>query len=163
MSIKIPSAIILFLSGAYVSINFFVNDWEGRYCWDSGGPVGYTRLPFFSALHSAWRALLYDISNNLSFRTLLLVIILASFLLPILAALIFSKPTIVIFATLVTIVPLAITLYYQIKFGFDIYCDQHGDMSLGFAAMQILIIFPAGVILIIISIISLMISANNSR
>ena len=138
MNWRIILAMLLFLAGAYTSVSFMVDSWQGRLCWDVYGG-NYTRLPFATALRGP-TSNLFALVQSRPFTAVLELGVLTAFVWPISAALILNRAIVVLNAVLLTLLPFAINVHAQFTFGVEQYCTKNGMAELGFAVIQILII-----------------------
>jgi hypothetical protein len=146
MNWRIILAMLLFLAGAYTSVSFMVDSWQGRLCWDVYGG-NYTRLPFATALRGA-TSNLFALVQSRPFTAVLELGVLTAFVWPISAALILNRAIVVLNAVLLTLLPFAINVHAQVTFGVEQYCTKDGLAELGFVVMQILVI-PITILVII--------------
>ena len=137
-------AAVLLAAGAYTSISFFVDSWEGRPCWILGYPT-YVRLPFASALLGAISAALNK-AHAQPFSAIMEFLGLTAFLWAGGAVWIARGIVIPLIALLIIGVPLALTVYDQVNFGIDLFCDGHGMTEFGHGVIQLFIVLPLGVI-----------------
>ena len=144
---RIAYVAVLFAMGAYVSVSLFVDDWEGRYCWDLGSS-NYVRSSFGFAFINAWNELLSTAKGPIFVFAIL---IYTAFFWAVLAVAIAPRPVIITIAGFVIGLPFALTVYEKIAVGFDAYCDGHGEAALGGAGIQLLFVLPLGIILLIIA------------
>ena len=138
MNWRMILAIVLFLAGAYTSVSFVVDSWEGRLCWDGSGT--YVRLPYITALRGAFGALVARMSSHSPFAALFELLVLTAFVWPLAALLILNRAIIVLSAVLLTLLPFAFIVHGQITFGVEQYCKNNGMAELGFAVIQLLVI-----------------------
>ena len=138
-------AVLLLLIGAYTSMRFFVDQWEGARCWQLGTAVD-DRLPFAAALLSATGALIRQTATRPG-NALAELLGLTAFLWSALAVLAARGPFIPILATIVILFPFAILLHDQLTVGFAAFCDGHGEAAFGFGVLQLFVMLPLGIIL----------------
>lgn len=140
MNGRILLPIVLLLMGAYTSISFVVDSWEGRLCWDSSGT--YVRLPLATALRGAVGALAARMD-------LLDLVVLTAFIWPIAALLLVKRSIVGLAAVLLTSLPFAFTVYSQVAIGVQDYCTKDSMAELGFAVAQLLVI-PATILVLLV-------------
>lgn len=146
MSWRIILAIVLFAAGAYTSIGFLIDSWEGRLCWELGSGT-YVRLPYWTSLSKAVGALVERVSRS-PFTASFELLVMTAFLWPIAALLLSRRIVLALAAALVILLPFALILYDQTAFGFALYCNNDGMAELGFAIMQLLVI-PATILVLL--------------
>ena len=138
MSWRAGLAVMLCLAGAYTSISFLVDSWEGHLCWDSGST--YVRLPWITAFHGATDSLIARINWHSPVAALFELLVLTAFIWPIAALLILDRAVFVISAALLALFPFALNAHDQVTFGVQQFCTNDGMDAIGFTVIQILVI-----------------------
>ena len=137
-------AAVLLAAGAYTSISVFVDSWEGHRC-RTLGDSSYARLPFASALRGAMSAA-QNRAHAQPFSAIMEFLGLTAFLWAVGAVWIARGIVIPLIALLIIGGPLALTVYDQVKFGIDLFCDGHGMTEFGHGVIQLFIVLPLGMI-----------------
>lgn len=131
-----PLTLLVLLAGAYTSVSFFADSWEGARCWIFGGNYD---VPFDVALSGAIEALKARIQSSPTVAALE-ILCHTAFIWPVAAILISNRPIILAIGLVLTLMPFALLVHQPTDF-----CDG-GMNAFGLAAMQLFIALPLGIL-----------------